>query len=155
MIFLGHFGVFVDESAVKEDPKRVHELICLAYEHINDDYLREAIGSGIGPLADRGEMTFGEYLEICEEIRIADQTMRAKRENTKTRRREYEARRAQLALAMIETGKQHVCSQPGCGETQDLTIDHIVPLSRGGSDDLSNLRFLCRYHNGSKSDVRQ
>jgi 5-methylcytosine-specific restriction endonuclease McrA len=40
-----------------------------------------------------------------------------------------------------------------CGSIDDLTIDHLVPLSKGGSDDLPNLRILCRPHNSVKSDT--
>lgn len=37
-----------------------------------------------------------------------------------------------------------------CGETDDLTIDHIVPIVHGGTDDYTNLRVLCRPCNSSK-----
>lgn len=30
-----------------------------------------------------------------------------------------------------------------CGATTDLTIDHIVSLARGGSDEIDNLQTLC------------
>jgi predicted restriction endonuclease len=30
-----------------------------------------------------------------------------------------------------------------CGTHQDLTIDHIMPLIRGGTDDFENLQTLC------------
>ena len=32
----------------------------------------------------------------------------------------------------------------GCGKTTDLSINHIIPRSVGGTDDLSNLEILCR-----------
>ena len=40
-----------------------------------------------------------------------------------------------------------------CGQTNqqtELTIDHIIPLARGGSHDLSNLQTLCHYCNAKK-----
>ena len=39
-----------------------------------------------------------------------------------------------------------------CGTWLDLTIDHIVPRSRGGTDDLHNLQTLCRSCNSWKGD---
>lgn len=37
-----------------------------------------------------------------------------------------------------------------CLTTEKLTLDHIVPLSRGGTNDQDNLQTLCRGCNGSK-----
>lgn len=37
-----------------------------------------------------------------------------------------------------------------CKGTEDLTIDHIVPLSRGGTDELSNLQTMCHACNLTK-----
>lgn len=48
----------------------------------------------------------------------------------------------------------YVC--PGYGvdthTSRDLTVDHIVPRKHGGSDELSNLRVLCRACNSRKRD---
>ena len=37
-----------------------------------------------------------------------------------------------------------------CGSDSDLTIDHITPRSRGGSDEESNLQTMCRSCNSAK-----
>jgi len=44
--------------------------------------------------------------------------------------------------------QQPWCSQ--CGTPSDLTVDHIIPLSKGGTNDLANLRVLCRPCNSSR-----
>lgn len=41
-----------------------------------------------------------------------------------------------------------VCAE--CGATENLSIDHIVAVARGGSDALDNLRVLCRPCNSRK-----
>lgn len=41
----------------------------------------------------------------------------------------------------------------GCGKTENeaqLTIDHIIPLAKGGSNDISNLQTLCFQCNRKK-----
>lgn len=37
-----------------------------------------------------------------------------------------------------------------CGTTDLLTVDHKIPLSRGGHHEISNLQWLCRHHNAQK-----
>lgn len=37
-----------------------------------------------------------------------------------------------------------------CGSTNDLEIDHVVPIARGGGDDLDNLQALCGTCNAAK-----
>ena len=34
-----------------------------------------------------------------------------------------------------------------CGATHGLTLDHVVPFARGGSNAADNLRLLCAQHN--------
>lgn len=38
-----------------------------------------------------------------------------------------------------------------CGATRDLQVDHIVPVSQGGTEDLTNLRTLCGRCHRSKT----
>jgi 5-methylcytosine-specific restriction endonuclease McrA len=40
----------------------------------------------------------------------------------------------------------------GCGSKEDLTLDHIVPRSKGGPDGKANLRVLCRPCNEAKAN---
>jgi HNH endonuclease len=53
-------------------------------------------------------------------------------------------------LVMARDGER--CQYPGCGATEDLTIDHkLVPWSEGGSStDPENLQVLCRSCNSRK-----
>jgi len=39
-----------------------------------------------------------------------------------------------------------------CGTTQDLQLDHVVERADGGSDELANLRLLCKAHHKEKTD---
>jgi len=50
----------------------------------------------------------------------------------------------------IFTRDQYRCVYCSCGE--DLTIDHIIPVSAGGKTERSNLQTLCRCCNSSKRD---
>ena len=43
---------------------------------------------------------------------------------------------------------RHQCKT--CGTTKDLAIDHIIPLNKGGSNDISNFQVLCRRCNSRK-----
>lgn len=38
-----------------------------------------------------------------------------------------------------------------CGSVEKLTVDHVIPLSRGGTDEPGNLRTLCASCNQNKS----
>ncbi len=68
------------------------------------------------------------------------------------RRAAFNAVRSELVLEMLDAGMDYVCAADGCNECEDLTVDHIHPLSRGGTDGLSNLQFMCRHHNSAKGD---
>ena len=43
-----------------------------------------------------------------------------------------------------------MCMYPECYKTDKLHLDHIVPLSRGGSHEYNNWQILCQFHNIQK-----
>jgi len=43
-----------------------------------------------------------------------------------------------------------ICKHCGCTDVEQLSIDHIIPVSAGGTNDLENLQVLCRKCNSSK-----
>lgn len=43
---------------------------------------------------------------------------------------------------------ENICKY--CGSNEDLEIDHIIPLAKGGTNDLDNLQILCRHCNRKK-----
>lgn len=52
-----------------------------------------------------------------------------------------------LRLSVLAAG---MCKR--CGRKDRLSVDHITPVARGGSDDPSNLQCLCLWCNCSKRD---
>lgn len=77
----------------------------------------------------------GSYCGGCEPVRV----------RLSPTQRGYDAAWRRRVVDAIE--RQPWCSV--CGVTRDLTGDHPVPLSRGGSRDQDPV-VLCRRHNASK-----
>jgi 5-methylcytosine-specific restriction endonuclease McrA len=74
---------------------------------------------------------------------------RIKKELMQERRKAFARKRDALLLGLIERdGYKCVV----CCEQDNLSIDHITPLSKGGMDELNNLQLLCRKCNSAKGD---
>lgn len=76
---------------------------------------------------------------------------RFKKDLYSLRRNEFNKKSPQLKILLIERDG-HKCNT--CNAELHLTIDHIIPLSRGGSDNIENLQLLCRSCNSQKNNKR-
>lgn len=96
--------------------------------------------------------TLNELIEwqAVEEIRKIEAKAREEsKSNRKRIRSEVSSKYDKLFLAI---GRRDGFKCAACGSTEELQIDHIVPVSLNGSNDLSNLQILCRKDNLEKSD---
>ncbi len=112
----------------------------------NHPYLIETHCGGI-----RNFDSIDEFMAAYEDSKIRAASIDTKQQLSAVRRAQFNSRRSELELALIERDG-YVCSHPDCKITSSLTIGHVIPLSKGGADELTNLRFLCRSHNSVKGD---
>lgn len=96
------------------------------------------------------EITLEDLRRIRAQWQGRQQTQTIKKKLVKLRRSEFQGVRKETVLLMLDAGHAYVCAKPGCEVCSDLTIDHKKPLSRGGSDAVENLQFMCRPHNSQK-----
>jgi hypothetical protein len=64
-------------------------------------------------------------------------------------RSEFASKRARLREAVLERDGE---SCRICGSTDGLSIDHDIPVSKGGTNDLDNLVMLCKSCNSRKGN---
>jgi len=74
---------------------------------------------------------------------MSDKVVRERRRAEACR---YTARKDIRKLIFERDGK--ICKP--CGATKKLTLDHIIPVARGGEDTLGNMQVLCRSCNSKK-----
>lgn len=89
--------------------------------------------------------------EACNTL-VAIQDFKQKQKNKEKspgRRSSFSKKRDKLMLKIIDRDG-YACKF--CPEIKNLTLDHIIPLSKGGTDKLKNLQILCRSCNSRKCD---
>lgn len=154
--FATNYGVLIKRGAEQLSPEELHQTVSLALKHIDDPLLVDACCGATGPFKDYFELDFNDYLALYKQfesdLKIKRATQSAKVEFTKIRRDEFNRTRAHIVLAMIERGIPYKCCHPNCTITENLTVDHVVPMSKGGTDEIHNLRFMCHSHNSAKGD---
>ena len=63
----------------------------------------------------------------------------------------YGGRTIPVSVRRALTERDPVCVVPGCGQRDDLEIDHLEPLAKGGVTSLENLVRLCHWHHYLKT----
>jgi hypothetical protein len=108
--------------------------------------LRDEEGMQILTHVDREELKPGEYLLETLKLRPAV----ARGISGRVRRRIYERNGFTCRVCGAEAGEESGCEP---GKKCRLQIDHILPISQGGTDDEHNLRAVCVYYNKDKADI--
>jgi hypothetical protein len=108
--------------------------------------LRDEEGMQIVTHVDRDELKPGEYRLETLELR----PVIARSISGKVRRRIYERNGFTCQVCGAAPGEESGCEP---GKKCRLQIDHILPISQGGTDDDHNLRAVCVYYNKDKADI--
>jgi 5-methylcytosine-specific restriction endonuclease McrA len=93
--------------------------------------------------------TVKKELEWVNDSKQKHAEKKVKKFHSQRRRSDFSKNYDRFMLALIQRDG-YKCAI--CGTIENLSIDHIIPLSKGGSDEIENLRILCRTHNSEKGD---
>lgn len=152
VVLLERDGVMISKAALVLQPSELKEAIETGLELLDDPDIQYAAGGGESLLTE----CLHKYISIRDFYHIKammgdddDQTLLGN-SPLERRRARFNSKRDRFFVKLIDSGIPYQCATSGCDAKNQLTIDHKKPLSRGGSDELSNLQFLCRSCNARK-----
>jgi 5-methylcytosine-specific restriction protein A len=98
---------------------------------------------------DCGIPTAKSRCDTCQEIR---ETNQPKRERPSSSMRGYDAQWNKIRVIVLRRDNWTClqCNKKLIGS--DATVDHRIPLTRGGTNELTNLQAMCRSCNSSKKN---
>lgn len=94
-----------------------------------------------------------EWWEVPPPSALAAERDRQQKEEARAEQLKYSKndgirRAAQVHLPALIERDGNYCQR--CGTTEKLSIDHIFPLSKGGTNEFGNLQLLCNKCNSAK-----
>lgn len=141
------------EKAIADD--WVFHAVGTAYDFIRRDTEYHIRGAQLFPDYMSSSVAEWERLKAISSIaRLAIELYAELRQEIAARRNAPNVRKA--ANKQRRKFRQEIIARDGeqcakCGATDNLQVDHIYPVSRGGTNDLDNLQLLCGPCNLSKS----
>ena len=129
---------------------------CVAAEHLNRKWVGIDVWEGAHELIKQRMVkdikNVGESDLFNDKIDISLKSRAPKRTDNdpspvKIKKRKYVSDEIKEAVYERDNGQ---CKS--CGSKEQLQYDHVIPFSKGGSDEIDNLQILCRSCNLAKSN---
>ena len=113
------------------------------------DYHRENAQKRSGYMKRYYAKNKSYFAEKAKEWRTANPERKAEIEN---RRRSRVANGGVFVITDKELDALYASACANCGSKDNMTVDHVIPISRGGRHSIGNLQPLCGRCNTSKND---
>jgi len=154
------------KAAREKDPAK-YAAACLKWRQENPDKVSEYTKEYEAARRDeRTEQRRADYAADPEKFREISRDWGKKnpkktliqkhRRRARKRNAEGSYTEEEINALLVEQG--HLCGNPYCRadlRITDKTVDHVVALSRGGSNWITNLKWLCRPCNSRKSNLTE
>jgi 5-methylcytosine-specific restriction endonuclease McrA len=113
-------------------------------------YLREVKTNGPRPRANKSELTYQERRkDVIERWQRTHREERHAIAHRSRSRRSVAGHHTANELRALYQWFGHCCLS--CGRVDDIAIDHVVPISKGGANTINNLQPLCKSCNSRKA----
>lgn len=86
--------------------------------------------------------------EIAADLIAKDERRKEYLTNKRKKRSQVTREKKDIELQLLKAGVPYACKK--CGVTDNLQLDHIIPLAEGGDNGIENFQFLCAPCNQSK-----